>query len=1225
MTEMDTRDYHYYAFISYNWRDAKWARWLQRRLEHYRLPSVARKEVGREAEIRPVFRYETDLRVAVLREELPKELEESRFLVVVCSPNSARPNVKGEHWVNDEVERFLKLGRADRIVPVIVAGKPEEGDDSCFPPALSKANIAGIDIRKEGKGVAIQKIVARLLGLRPDILLDRWRRDLRAARRRAALALLPALVAASAFGLHRWDTTRTVSAYYADYVDRYGLPCGIFPVNPATFRNRSSTWRFDYKGTYEGGIHAPWLPRCWFGGRRRLVRVTHIGPTGVPVPPMRPDWEGRDMILDFSDPQSYDGAGTVRKILARSRGGDDFVSGPVVRTSVLKDERLDDGSVVVNGRIENFERDSNVPFFAASTAGTLNFELFGSLPARVPIYRFVLKRDDSGLVTRMTSVGGADGRTPIATHDGIGGMEMSDFDEFGRPGKVWNLSAGGNKRTTDAKGVGATAFDWKGGPTLRRYTCYSGDGETKTPGKYGVMDELYQTDADGNVTNEVVLDPKGNRGWSLGVPFAYRGTERYSRTSTVFSNGLFVSCTQFDTRDRPLVRWDMEWTEFGDRKRISFFGPDGKRVKWGEGYAVAEYVTDPLTGLVTEARYFAEDGTTPAYDAQGASVMTTEYDGNGSPVCSTSRDPETGKLSDMRTGIAAMFLQPEDGRPVKCWTTDAAGRPTPSFQFGAAAPPCITMQYDAIGNPTNVAGWTDADCTERASIPIPVQTPDFTRTFSTKSVEYDGENRPAAEIFRDENDRTVLMIRHSYGSVGPNGIEPVPGISFSAGWKTQTNAIFGENDEKREQGGCHSEFFIFDDKGRPVWREYRDAEDKLTESLAFGLAAERTEFDRFGRRTSIRRFGADAKLKPMSGRPGDVVPAGAAGIDISYDDTTGFPSRYDYMGPDGNPVVVDGTHISSVTFGYENGGDVRIVSFWDGDAPGTGTDGTTHMLRYAYDPRWRAVPLIDPLAQSQVFCTNAESFDRNLRKSMFTDELGRSYHRIERTFDAFGNLVSERVFDTNGVAMKGAVPSFRYHYDGLQRPIEWEVLDSDMRPRWDASGVSRIAFEYTNSTPVPTGFLLEASSEGPRLGGEPCVFRARVACDDRGRETGVRFENAEGDLVEDSLGRSVLELTYWPGAPFAGVPIYKAVTDPLFRDPIPGLAILRERAMPGGSGICGNPKAASREVWFGQDGSVLRSVFLDASGQEIANTKEQGESPIHGSIHDDRFHFKVKR
>ena len=84
--------YRYYAFISYNHRDEKVAKWLQSRLEHYKLPSVARKEIGEDVKIRPVFRYVSDLGVAVLREKLREELDASKYLIVVCSPHSAKPN-----------------------------------------------------------------------------------------------------------------------------------------------------------------------------------------------------------------------------------------------------------------------------------------------------------------------------------------------------------------------------------------------------------------------------------------------------------------------------------------------------------------------------------------------------------------------------------------------------------------------------------------------------------------------------------------------------------------------------------------------------------------------------------------------------------------------------------------------------------------------------------------------------------------------------------------------------------------------------------------------------------------------------------------------------------------------------------------------------------------------------------------------------------------------------
>lgn len=60
---MDNQRFQYYAFISYSHADEKWAKWLQKKLENYKLPNIIRKESdGRiPMHIRPVFRDQTDL------------------------------------------------------------------------------------------------------------------------------------------------------------------------------------------------------------------------------------------------------------------------------------------------------------------------------------------------------------------------------------------------------------------------------------------------------------------------------------------------------------------------------------------------------------------------------------------------------------------------------------------------------------------------------------------------------------------------------------------------------------------------------------------------------------------------------------------------------------------------------------------------------------------------------------------------------------------------------------------------------------------------------------------------------------------------------------------------------------------------------------------------------------------------------------------------------------
>jgi len=61
--------YAYIAFISYKREDKKWAQWLHRKLEHYKLPGSVRKtNAALPEKVRPIFRDITDLEPGVLSE-----------------------------------------------------------------------------------------------------------------------------------------------------------------------------------------------------------------------------------------------------------------------------------------------------------------------------------------------------------------------------------------------------------------------------------------------------------------------------------------------------------------------------------------------------------------------------------------------------------------------------------------------------------------------------------------------------------------------------------------------------------------------------------------------------------------------------------------------------------------------------------------------------------------------------------------------------------------------------------------------------------------------------------------------------------------------------------------------------------------------------------------------------------------------------------------------------
>ena len=167
----------YWAFISYSHRDRRWADWLHKRMETYRVP---RQIVGGAVPTRvfPVFRDRDELSSAAdLTGKVVTALGDSRNLVVICSPEAVR-----SRWVNEEIRHFLRLGRQDRVFAFIVAGHPEAGD--CFPPALTEQGTEPVaaDARDvgDGKKNAFLKLMAGVLGVEFDKLRRReYERQLR--------------------------------------------------------------------------------------------------------------------------------------------------------------------------------------------------------------------------------------------------------------------------------------------------------------------------------------------------------------------------------------------------------------------------------------------------------------------------------------------------------------------------------------------------------------------------------------------------------------------------------------------------------------------------------------------------------------------------------------------------------------------------------------------------------------------------------------------------------------------------------------------------------------------------------------------------------------------------------------------------------------------------------------------------------------------------------------
>lgn len=120
-------DYQYYAFISYNRNDVDEARELHEFIEDFIIPKKFRNRFNNCKRFGKVFFAPENYSYAEeLTEELKERLRNSRYLIVVCSPDSAN-----SYYVGLEINYFCSLNRKTDILFYIVRGVPLKNDDNC--------------------------------------------------------------------------------------------------------------------------------------------------------------------------------------------------------------------------------------------------------------------------------------------------------------------------------------------------------------------------------------------------------------------------------------------------------------------------------------------------------------------------------------------------------------------------------------------------------------------------------------------------------------------------------------------------------------------------------------------------------------------------------------------------------------------------------------------------------------------------------------------------------------------------------------------------------------------------------------------------------------------------------------------------------------------------------------------------------------------------------------
>ena len=205
--------YAYYAFISYSRQDVKAAKFLQRGLEQFKyavFPVPEERKPQDPVYLRKVFRDKTDLgyKNKTFRDGLYRALADSRFLIVLCSPQSCR-----SPEVAREIEDFLAIPGHDEehVLPIVLEGHVGKHDDP-LPERLRTGEFTLRNIPtmapeeeesvKESRENGLVGLIAAMTQVERETVNNRFLRD----KRRQAIRLVQAgaAVAAALAGLTAW-------------------------------------------------------------------------------------------------------------------------------------------------------------------------------------------------------------------------------------------------------------------------------------------------------------------------------------------------------------------------------------------------------------------------------------------------------------------------------------------------------------------------------------------------------------------------------------------------------------------------------------------------------------------------------------------------------------------------------------------------------------------------------------------------------------------------------------------------------------------------------------------------------------------------------------------------------------------------------------------------------------------------------------------------------------
>lgn len=1130
-----TPDYKYWAFISYSSKDVAIAKKLHRALETYRIPRELVGRPGRDAivpkNLFPVFRDRDEFPLSAnLGSSIEDALRASRYLIVICTPNSAKSK-----WVNEEIRHFQSLGRRDRVFAIVADGicnasdKPGQEDFECFPPALRyridsegkltdkrEEPIAG-DMRKSGDGwrAAFLKAVAGITGMGYNAFA---KREEKRERRRRILIGTAAMILSAAAVLY-WDYVRVKVKHFGQVTEQWGVPAGVNELDDTMRRGKEVSFRFEYRkykvrkvsrmnssgsllDDAETGAARTDVIYREDGTLERLLLLNRNGRMMIQKTfsrPSEPDEKGRRACAvtflsktEFAQTQL---AGAGSATLAK----DDL---PETRRSDITAHQLTFG---VDGRIETL-------FFRNS---------YGSpISDSSGVYGRKFKRDANGLVTEVTNldVNGvpltdrSGSQWVRSERDTAGNMIREIFlNEDGNPilgpelAAEWRYSYDRYGNLTERQ-----SFDAEGKPNINRdlYSIarftYDKEGH-ETAGSFEGIDRTPVTHKKGYSSYRYTFDPRGylsgvslwgNRGEPVMCKDGYAAKEYVNDTKGNLLKSLFL-----DIDGRPVTSSfgyasvSSTVDEKGNYLTSLVFDPAGKPVLSKYGNHKVTQVFDDLNNLI-EVSNFNSVGE-PTLNNNGVWKSVYRYDERGNRVEEAYYGVD-GKLALTTTGVAKIQdLYDAHGGLTERRYLGLNGRLT-LHQDGMAR---YTQLFDKRGNLIEIAYFDTADQ------PVVAKA-----GWAKRRCGYDDRGREIRREFFGPDGKSILdkdgraRVEYTLDQKGNKieqryfGVNRVPATdkddvavltgSYDERGNQVSLAFFGTRGEpithKTHQYSKAS--FRYDQRGNLLEISFRGTGGEPVISASDNIYQKVRSYDQRDNLVEERYLGVDGK--PTKCRDGYFA------LRASYDDR-GNRIEWKFFDAAGHPMA-NATGIARVTDAFDPMGRRTEESFWDLDGnPVADSDGIA-LIVVAYNH------LGNQISQEYYGIDGKPALSKG------------AVSKVIARYDVLGNAIEYRFYGLNGKLANGpkGVPIEKARYDARGILLDNSFFDASEAPAVGKPGYSRVIFQYNrNGKELQRDYL---GSDGQLMifrGEEGGIARILSFYDDSGNLTEKRYLNEKNEPV----------------------------------------------------------------------------------------------------------------